>query len=301
MSAIFLQSKITTDFLNKIKRKPGIGRPYRYNSNPLFNLCRYEKTNIASQTNCNDVTVESLFHLSKTELRKLFNRNRDLNQFEPEQFIEPIDYVSSERDYAQPSYRLGVTQSRMPMKCPHHPCKRMVAVSSFVSHFKHEHQHIARYNIQRGKELWMPCDVSDIQYNSQICLAMITAYEINKIDVQMSKSSLSVIKTCSKFSQQVPLCSFWVMVSGSPVKNPNVAYALYWLFTTSEEEYRCTLELSSKNDTISFSTYCGVSSSSQIKNFDDVAQNLGCLILSHASLGALLKEGPEVNLRITIH
>lgn len=243
-----------------------------------------------SQTN-GDITVESLFHLSKTELQKLFKHN------------ESLDYISSEVDYAQvKDHRLKSSlQSRVPLRCPHKPCKRMVAISSFVTHFKHEHQDIPKYTIQRGKELWVSCDISEIEYNAEFCLAMITVYEINKIDVQMSKSSQSVIKTCSKFSQQVPLCPFWLMVSGSLERNPNVAYALYWLFTTSDEDYQCTIELSSKNDSVSFSTYCAVCNTPQNSSFSCVAENLKCLILSQASLGALLKEGPEINLRISIH
>lgn len=307
VSAIFVQSKISTDFLNKIKKKPGIGRSYRYNTNPLFdngyNYCRSE-TNAASQTNSAGITIEGLFQLSKTELKKLFNKNVDLSgHFESEQFMEPLDFVSGGKDFSQLiSSRLGApSQSRMPLKCPHKPCKKMVALSSFVTHFKHEHQDIPKYTIQRGKELWLPCNSSEIEHNSQYCLAMITVYENNRIDVQMSKSSQSVIKTCSKFTQQVPISSFWLMVSGSSEKNPNAAYALYWLLTTSEEHYQSTIELSSKNDAISFSTYCGVSNSPQNNTFNDIAENLSCLILSHASLGALLKEGPEINLRITIH
>lgn len=250
------------------------------------------------------MTVESLFHLPKTELEKLFNRNRHLSsQFEIDQFTEPFNQISCERDYTQPNRsRLAVpSQSRMPIKCPHKPCEKMVAISSFVTHFKHEHQDLPKYNIQRGKELWIPCDISEIEYNSQFCKAMITVYEINKIDVQMSKSSQSVIKTCSKFSQQVPACSFCLMVSGSQERNSNIAYALYWLFCTSDQDYQCTIELSSKYDSLSYSTYCGINNSPQKYTFNGIAENLSCLVLSHASLEALLREGPEVNLRITIH
>lgn len=294
--------------MNKVKKKPGIGRSYRYNSNSLidngYNYCRSEQTNVASQTNDGGVTVEAIFQLSKTELQKLFSRNRDLTSpIASGPFSESLGYVSSENEYSQLNgCRLGTPlQSKMPLKCPHKPCKKMVAISSFVSHFKHEHQDIPKYTIQRGKELWLSCDISDIEYNEQYCIAMITVYEINKIDVQLSRSSQSVIKTCGKFTQQVPVSSFWLMVSGSLEKNPNVAYALYWLFTTSEEHYQSTIELSSKNDSVSFSTYSGINNNPQHNTFNDVAGNLSCLILSQASLGALLKEGPEINLRITIH
>lgn len=269
-----------------------------------YKYCRHEESTNISQITSEDVTVESLFHLPKKELQKLFNRNRHLStQFESDQFMEQFDQISCEKDYAQPiSSRLGISsQSRMPIKCPHKPCEKMVAISSFVTHFKHEHQDLPKYNIQRGKELWLPSDISEIEYNSHYCTAMITVYEINKIDVQMSRSSQSVIKTCSKFSQQVPACSFWLMVSGSPERSSNKAYALYWLFCTSDENYQCTIELSSKNDSVSYSTYCGINNLPQKYTFNSIAENLSCLVLSHASLEALLTEGPEVNLRVTIH
>ncbi|KAG5888585.1 hypothetical protein JTB14_029881 [Gonioctena quinquepunctata] len=147
----------------------------------------------------------------------------------------------------------------------------MVATSAFVTHFKHEHPDITKYYVERGKELCIHCDMSLVEHNSHFCLAMITVYEINKIDVKKSKSTQSVIKTCGKFSQQVPINSFWLMVSGSTEKRPNQSCALYWLFSTSDDHYQSTIELSSKYDSLSFSTYCGINTSQKFE-FNEIAE-----------------------------
>ncbi|KAJ8928141.1 hypothetical protein NQ314_019321 [Rhamnusium bicolor] len=301
-SGVFAQSKINTDFLNKIRTKPGIGRPYRYNTNSLFNKdYNYSRTHNEVTLPPPQITIEGIFQLPSDEIRKLLSRKND--QLDSTDIMESSDeHLENLQSNICTIQSSNISsQSKIPIKCPHNPCNKMVAVSSFVTHFKHEHADIPKYNIERGKELCIPCDISLIEHSTSYCIGMITVYEINKIDVKKSKSSQSVIKTCSKFCQQIPICSFWLMSTGSVEKQPFYSYALYWLFTTSEESYQSTIELSSKHDSITLSTYCGVNNSNKNENFDDIAENLNCLLISKASLGAVLKEGPEINLRITVH
>ncbi|CAG9858778.1 unnamed protein product [Phyllotreta striolata] len=301
ISGVFTQSKINTSFLNKIKVKPGIGRPYRYNVNQIINK-NYQNdhqrlnSNEASPPIDEEITVESLFQLPTEDLKRLLSKNSGLNK--PFTTKEPPLLEINKPIGSTSSHNLA---SKMPIKCPHKLCKKIVAPSTFVTHFKHEHSTTPKYTVERNKEICLPCDVSIIEYQNNFCLAMITVYEFNKIDVKKSQSSQSVIKTCGKFSQQVPIDSFWLMVTGPPHRKPNISSAIFWLFCPSEERYRCTLELCSKYDSISLSTYCEVHSSCQRLKFNDIAACLHCLLVSTASLGALLQEGPELNLRITIH
>ncbi|KAJ8920229.1 hypothetical protein NQ315_011890 [Exocentrus adspersus] len=299
ISGVFAQSKINTDFLNKIKHKPGIGRPYRYNTNLIhsrgYNTSRGHNNGTVRPED--DITVERLFQLPAEEIRRILSRRHD-SSLRPSDSGMVLEATQSKLCAMQ--NQNGFSISKTPIKCPHNPCNRMVTLSSFVTHFKHEHADIPRYNVERGKELCMPCDVSVVEHNQSHCLAMITVYEINKIDVNKSRSSQSVIKTCSKFCQQVPINSFWLMVTGSAERRPHCSYAIYWLFTISDENYQSTIELSSKKDSVSLSTFCSINKN-KCDNFLNIAENLNCLIVSRASLGAVLKEGAAVNLRVTIH
>ncbi|XP_023018267.1 uncharacterized protein [Leptinotarsa decemlineata] len=302
ISGVFTQSKINTDFLNKIKAKPGIGRPCRYNATPILNnsyiYSRTQQKNGICQTNGVNITVEGLFQLPSEELRKILGDRSDFSYSMVTK--ESTQFDKNSRQIHNSYTQTVSSQSRIPIKCPHKPCKKMVATSAFVTHFKYEHPDIIKYYVERGKELCIPCNMFMVEHNAHFCLAMITVYEINKIDVRKSKSSQSVIKTCGRFSQQVPISSFWLMVTGSIEKKPNLSCALYWLFSTSDDRYQSTIELSSKYDSISFSTFCGINTSQKFK-FSHIAENLNCLIISRASICALLKEGPDVNLRITVH
>lgn len=176
----------------------------------------------------------------------------------------------------------------------------MVASSAFVTHFHHEHQDLPKYNTELGKELCMPFDVTSIEYDSRYCIAIIYVYEKNTIDINYSRSSRSVINTCTKFSGKIPVNTFWLMVSGSPKNDTSLAYACLWLFNATEEKYRCTIELSSRHDSTCFSTQCEISTIPH-QNLNDVVVNLNCLLLSRESLTNLLREGPSLNLRVTVH
>lgn len=299
ISGVFTQSNINTHFLNKIKAKPGIGRPYRYNANQIVsgkgctnNFSRIE----TKEQDRENITIEGLFQLPTEDLKRLLGRKNGYSTPFTTKEPQPLGIIPKANSRNLPSH-----QSKIPIKCPHKFCKKVVAPSTFVTHFKHEHSTIPKYSVERGKELCIPCDVSIIEHYSNFCLAMITVYEFNKIDVKHSHSSQSVIKTCGKFSQQVPIDSFWLMVTGSSERKPNVSSAIYWMFCPSEERYQITIELCSKHDSISLSTFCEVHNSCQKLKFNDIASCLHCLLVSQASFGALLQEGPELNLRITIH
>ncbi|XP_072392627.1 uncharacterized protein [Diabrotica undecimpunctata] len=303
VTGAFTQSKVNADFLNKIKTKPGIGRPYRYNANQIFNNgfnCNRLDLKDQKVQNGLNVTVEALFRLPTDEVRLLLSKKNgivDRVVSKPSHVFE----ISQNTLIKTNSQRTLPQQSKVPIKCPHKPCKKVVATSTFVTHFKHEHPNIPKYNVERGKEICLPCDVSSIEHNSNYCIAVITVYEFNKIDIRNSQSSQSVIKTCSKFSQHIPINSFWLMVTGSPEKKPSQASALFWLFCPCEDHYRSTIELCSKSDSIAFSTYCEVHVTAHNLMYKDIAGELNCLMVSKASLGALLREGPELNLRITVH
>ncbi|XP_066258182.1 uncharacterized protein [Euwallacea similis] len=187
--------------------------------------------------------------------------------------------------------------TKRPFKCP--LCHKTVAVAQLVNHFKFEHKQVENCTVERGKELLLSCDVSLIEYNFPHCLAMITVYEINRIDYVNSGSPKSIIKTCSKFRQRIPISTFWLMATGSPQRKNSLANCVFRLFTNSDEAHKCTIELGSKHDSVSLSTYCGVSKVLE-KDLTNVNKFQG-LVVTKSSFSCLLKEGAVLNLRITVH
>nr|CAH7725459.1 unnamed protein product [Callosobruchus chinensis] len=308
LSGVFQPSTINNGFLKKIKARPGIGRVCRYTATPVnvINGVSQNKPKENKGTATNDgskvVSVESLFHLPSDQISKLiFKNGYGAGKGEGE-----VSELSKRLVLTHSLHSIKSTQIRVPILCPHNPCGKMVSSihitpSSFVSHFKYEHAHIPKYNIERGRELCIPFDVSNIEHGCNVCLAMINVYEINRIDVKNSLSTQSVIKTCSKFSQQIPIDSFWLMVTGSEDTRPHYSYAFCWLFNMSDECYQCTIELSSLYDSMAFSSYCDVNTSPHNRNFSDIEGSLNCLIVTRESLEALLTEGAMLNLRIVVH
>lgn len=321
------------DFLKKLRVKPGIGRPYRYKINhttdPVI-TCPTETDKPPEAP----VTVEQLFCLPREELSMLFaeqtkqkirnaaypippknskiisnaaseviipkrSGHKDLSKGEnPSTSSTWLTKSSQKTLNSQSCYSFA--QSKKPLRCPHDPCKKTVAVSSFLNHFKHEHPQIRRYNVDRGMQLVIPCDASHVEHNVTFCVAMITVYDVNNIKLS-PKALPNVANVYNKLSSKVPLNTFWLLVSGSQEERFSFAYALYWLFTNNDNNYTCTLEMASENDTVSFSTFCGVNGTNDSQEIPDVAQRLNCLYLTKGSMLALLEDGPELKLGITIH
>ncbi|RZC33936.1 hypothetical protein BDFB_011791 [Asbolus verrucosus] len=248
--------------------KPGIGRPFRYNTKKIF---RFEEKFNNHKIN---PTAENLFGYQEKNQGDGFKSMRSVSV---------------------------TTMSKRPLTCLHDGCKKSVAVSSLVSHFKHDHGAVPCFGVEKGKELSLLFDVLLVEHDKTFCLAMITVYESNQIDVVRSKSSQSVINTCSKLSGRVPLNTFWLMMSGSTDHRKTTSYAIYWLYSNSEDRYWCTMELSSKNDRISVSSFCSVVGLHESRTVEEVARNMNCLFVSHGSFIALLEEGDKINLRITLH
>ncbi|KAF7285732.1 uncharacterized protein LOC143190945 [Rhynchophorus ferrugineus] len=190
--------------------------------------------------------------------------------------------------------------SKRPLKCPHHLCRKTVAVAQFVNHFRLEHNDVEIISAEKGKEVVLFFNVTRIVHGQHICLSMLTVYEVNQIDLQ-TFSSVSVAKTFNKFSQKVPVDTFWLMVTGSKETKTNMSYCVFWLFTNSDDIHHCTLELGSQRDSMSLSTVCAVSSAIDSKDFSSVLRNLRCLLVTKVTLKAMLREGILLNLRVTVH
>ncbi|CAH0554349.1 unnamed protein product [Brassicogethes aeneus] len=316
----FERSRINTDFLRKLKIKPGIGRPYRYSSKIV--QAAKQRNNFTATTEPqseeknhkhsfgepHNVTVEDLFQLPSNQVQRLL-RKKSYRNVQGETVEEEEEFEEEEEDTAEPllepirSETFLLAQSKKPLQCPHSHCNKTIAVSAFANHFRYEHKDIKTITSERGKVTTISVDaaaIEKIEHGVDVCVAMITIYERNKIDLTKSKSSRSVLRTCNKFQQSVPVDTFWVMVSGSEERNEHLSYVFYWVFTNTDDSYRCTIELASKKDTINVSTFCYVNSTTK-ETFSNLPENVNCLILGHNVYTALLKEGVDVKLRVTIH
>ncbi|KAL1492115.1 hypothetical protein ABEB36_012605 [Hypothenemus hampei] len=277
------------------KIKPGIGRPYRYNMNMLpatkyhcsknYQDC-YANPSTQSTSAINNEDEEKVFEMLIGISKRKFYQNQSTDK-------------KSNRVSTKSKFTLPPSSSKRPFQCPHKPCHKTVAIAQLVNHFKSEHKDVLNFSMERGKELLIPCDVTLIEHNFSFCLAMITIYEINRIDFLKRGSSESIVRTCNKFCQKVPISTFWLMVSGSSDRKSTSAYCLFWLFTNSEDLHKCTLELSSKEDSISLSSFCEVSKVLE-KDFG-IFKKLQGLIVTRSSLRALLRDGISLNLRVTVH
>lgn len=154
--------------------------------------------------------------------------------------------------------------------------------------------------MDRGKNLSIYCDASVIEHNVTYCIGLITVYDVAKIDVG-SRASTGVVNVCNRLKTRVPLDTFWLLVSGSPQEHPYSSYVLYWLFVCNNSSYTCTLDLMSANDKVNCSIFCGVNGAGDSQEIEDVAKSLNCLYLTRGSVMALLEDGPEIKLGLTIH
>ncbi|XP_057658912.1 uncharacterized protein LOC130895561 isoform X1 [Diorhabda carinulata] len=288
---IFTQSKINADCLDKIKSRPGIGRPYGYNVKKIANKDSEHSRPSTSKLHIQEIepsiTLESLFGRPSEKLELLLNRKT--RNPEAVQSNEPhCSSLEATTLLPRPNSAHSISQqSKIPIKCPHGSCKKMITTSALISHFKHDHTNIPSRDIRRARELCLTLNVTDIKHNKHHCLGMITVYEPNK----------TVINTCKQYT---PVDSFWLMVTGCLGPN-NDALVIIWLFCPCKDSYHTTIELSSKSGTMAFSAYCEVHTSAQNLEFEDIASKLHCLLLSRTSIIALLEDGPELDLMIIIH
>ncbi|XP_060520467.1 uncharacterized protein LOC132698435 [Cylas formicarius] len=266
--------------------RPGIGRPARYSANETPTLGNQAGGWHGDGHGDEDKTFESLIGMTK-------------EQFYAHQSDQKRDGRKKAMSVPKPRFHLSV-YSRGPLKCPHKSCRKTVAVAHFVNHFKSEHSDVGICSVERDKELCVPLDISLVEHGLHFCLTMITVYQMNRVDFVKSGSSESVRRACSKFCQNVPVDTFWLMASGSVERKSNVAYCFFWLLTNSEGSYKCSMELSSKDDSVCLSTYCAVTNFGN-GDFSRAAKELRALLVTRSSLKFILKEGAPLNLRVTVH
>lgn len=325
-SVNFNPIKVSHDFLRKLKNKPGIGRPRRYSITHQASDSSEEADEKRNYKD-NTITVEKLFQLSRDQLSVLFNAKTkdkiknmrssyvikeagsnvdDIKREKRDQVVRNSEegtesrvwLTKTNRQLAKKESSVTSLHSKRPLNCPHDPCRKIIAISSFLSHFKHEHPDIPRYSMERGKELHLLVDPGIIEHNSTVCLGLVTVYDINRLQVVAKPPADSVIK---KFSKKIPIDTFWIMVSGSPFERKQNAYVLYWLFTNNDDFYNCILEVSSNKDVLVYSTFCGVNDIQDSQDIIEVAQRLNCLYLPYGCVESMLRYGSKLNLRITIH
>lgn len=306
--------------MNKLKNKPRVSRTNRYGhvdknyGEKLANFDNNKDTlEVITSSNGNEVTLEKLFGLNKEQVQCLFNKTYDeRNKFEifpngcqnVEEYkrllknnstvdeINKLDTSDDKRKASTVSLSTSILSSRKPLICPHDLCKKIIAISSFYSHFKYDHPNIPRYPLERGKQLGLPFDVSTLEYNQTKCLGLITLYDRYK-----KTSSTSLTQAYPKISVD----TFWIMMSGSQEEIQTHAYLLIWLFTNTDEYYNCTIEVCAENNAVSYSTFCSVNDIHDSQNISEIAKRLNCLYLTYGSVKNLLQHGLGMQLRISIH
>lgn len=328
LSNKFRALHVSADFLQKLKQKPGIGRSRRYISYNFMPSQSGDSDVEDLSSVQNAVTLEQIFQLPKQQLQYLFDhakdkreklkgtgnsamlnvnfplkgelRDQEISKYYESQTESKIWLTKNSKMTLKKNCSSSSLFSKKPLNCPHDPCQKIIAISSFFTHFKHEHPDIIRYTIERGKELTLVLDMTKIEHNNTICLGLVTVYDVNKIS--LNQNSVLLLNTVSKkFNQKIPIDTFWIMVSGSPEEKQSRAYVLFWLFSNNEDYYNCTIEASSEKDHISYSTFCGVNDMHDSQNIIEIAQRLNCLYLSYGSVLTMLNYGPNIQLRVTIH
>lgn len=270
------------------------------------------------------MTLEKLFHLSPPQLDVIFGQNmkhkiKSLKQSYLSSSMEskPLIYTQSREmevnEILSQDSRIWLTNSKMsvsnqstkskkPLHCPHDPCHKLIASSLFYTHFIHDHKEIPKFKLFRKKEFQMIVDPLTIEYGRTMCLGMITLYNNNKtVNFNLTHDHKGIKNVLSRFNKDIPIGTCWVMVSGSQIEVRQFAYVLYWVMTDLDESNRCTIELSSNKDLVSYSTYCGMNHFQIRREISEVMEGLNCLYLHQSAVEHMLKYGPKLNLRITIH
>ncbi|XP_017769582.1 PREDICTED: uncharacterized protein LOC108557543 [Nicrophorus vespilloides] len=327
----FTRHDVSPDFLRKLKTKPGIGRPHRYT---LERTCLNGGQQLVRNGGVDDsVTVEQLFQLPSCKIQQLFDettkeRIRGMNFDSAADMRSQLNLKNERRDeevctvytledksnskiwlkkcnrdsssiynFENVGGGIQAMQSRKPLKCPHDPCNKIIAVSSFQTHFKYEHCDFERFDAERGKELRLNFNPTIIEHDKTICLGIIRLHDGN---CNSGCSGGSITKIARKFNRKQEVDTFWVMVSGSPDDRPEHAYAVVWLFSNNGQFYNCTIELSSVHDVMTVTTLCGVNAMHESQSIADITLRLNCLFLTHGTIASMLGYSPKLKLRITI-
>ncbi|KRT79758.1 hypothetical protein AMK59_7135 [Oryctes borbonicus] len=319
-STKFKAKNVSPDFLKKLKFKPGIGRPRRY---PIPQSRTISPAPSEQQMKNRDetITMEKLFQLPSERLQEIFEeaskKKLALQDGIAPNCRRPKSKVpnwnqnkkdSSEwlvKKYTKPTmketYSTTSMCSRKPLNCPHKPCNKIIAMSSFHTHFKHEHTDIPRYSVDRGKELEIQLDTDVLEFNTTFCLGMVTLYETNRLNVCRSNNPTPAANVVRRFAQRVPIDTFWIMVSGSCEAKKSHAYIIFWLFTSNDQFYNCTLEVAAQKEIMSYSTFCSVNCMQDSHEVKAVAQRLNCLYITYGAMESILSYGTKPKFRMTIH
>lgn len=194
------------------------------------------------------------------------------------------------------------SSTRKPIKCLHDGCRKSVAIHALLDHFKHDHITIPNFRITKNQPLRLSFDVSLVEYDRTFCMAVIHLCESNTIDVTRSRSSQSVINACKMLSKEVPSSNFWLVMSGSNSHSKKLStYAIIWLYCNDPQQYWCTIELSSKNDRTSISSFSSTVNLHDSSNTEDIVKSMNCLYITRGTFFAMLQDDEKVNLRITVH
>lgn len=189
-------------------------------------------------------------------------------------------------------HQFGMSEKPVPkrhLQCMHNECNQMVTPLSLIRHFKHVHANVPMHLHDRTKELQLVCNLSQLQYNRTICLAMMKMYESGLIDVAKSRSTASVKRVCQLLSLEIPINTFWVMISTTDGTQGTGAYAIVWVLSNlNNNSYQCTLEVTTKNGSMSLSTVCDVICLPESCMIEDIAEQLDCLLLSKSTCLSLL-------------
>lgn len=310
----FKSVHVSASFLEKLKNKPKVGGrfPYRKTKPTPSDA----DLNLPSDDGESKVTLEDLFQLNKEQIQHLFEqsfdykldvssyedrpksetRDREVRQFENLRGDSKCLLRRTSRASLKKNASSASLSSKKPLNCPHDPCKKIIAISSFYSHFQYDHPEISRHSLERGKQLSIPFVMAVLEHNKTTCLGLITVYDkFKKKPVAPFNTSLS------SHNHKIPVNTFWIMLSGSPEEMEGSAYLLIWLFTNNDDYYNCTIELAAENDHVSYSTFCGVNDMHDSQNIPEIAQRLNCLYLSYGSARNVLQYGLDTRLRIMIH
>ncbi|XP_022917759.1 uncharacterized protein [Onthophagus taurus] len=332
-STKFTAKMVSSDFLKKLKTRPGIGRPYRYgkvdqNQASSKNFS-FSQDNM--KTNDETVTIEKLFQMSTHELQRFFDetsRRRtklttlhagaNKSRMPPKPLTNNTSCVWSShysnllKDESVPGTSSDLNriqsftslQSRKPLRCPHNPCGKIIAMSSFQLHFKHEHTDIPKTSMDRGKTLTINLKSTNFEYNRTICINMVTIREENELSTITNPNGFNA-NIARKFPEKVVVGTYWLMMSGSRETKRTHAYMLFWLFTNETKEQstnvNCTIEIASEHDEMAYSTFCSINILPDDLSANAIAKGLNCLYVTYGGIETLLSYGPNLLLRLTVH
>lgn len=294
------------------------------------------------------ITLEKLFQMPRDKVNELLDSDTmrrikskadctqvlyELGKSPPDKTRSEAKIETSELGLLPKSFSSSMTlASKKPITCPITDCNKIVAQSSFQSHFKFDHSDLPRILSERGKDFIVLVDADVFSFNTSHCIGVATIYNHSTTFTIINASSCSAnsseasASSCNTVSVNTPRrhhgtsgynglnsslpigdsgislpCHFWIMVSGSAHMRPENAYALFWVFSYRDEQTMCTMELSSRRDVFSSSIQCAVHGLQDSQDIRELSGSLNCLFVPYGALKTMLSCGTAVNLRVTIH